>query len=216
MAEQTELVVSPREVLGKAVKRLRKEGLIPANIYGHGEDAVPVQFNAIEFETLVRKHATRGILALRLQDGGTQTVLVRHVQHEPKSGKLLHVDFGRVNMNERIAAKVPLHFVGDAPAVKVEGGTLLPLLEAVEIECEASKIVEFVEVDITKLEQLETPLHAKDIKLPDNYTLVTDPEEPIVKVAAPRVAEAEAVSETVETTAPAASEEGEESETAGE
>lgn len=197
MAEQTELEVAPRTVMGKANKRLRKDGLIPGNIFGHNQEAQTIQLDAVRFDYLRRHGALRSILTLRLSDASTQTVLLRHVQRAPKSGKILHVDFSRVNLTERVTMRVPLHFTGESPAVKNEGGVLLHLVEVLEIECSASDIVDAIEVDISSLAEIDATLHASDVKLPTSFTLITNPEEPIAKVSATR---AEPVPETAEVT----------------
>ncbi|HLH62523.1 MAG TPA: 50S ribosomal protein L25 [Ktedonobacteraceae bacterium] len=208
MAQQTELAISPREVMGKATKRLRKAGIIPANIFGHHEEPQAVQIDAIAFDQLVRGHHATNIIALRLPgDAAPQTALIRHVQHDPRSGKVIHVDFFRVSLNERITSKIPLRFAGEAPAVKNEGGVLLHLLDALEIECEAKDLVEYIEVDVTPLTEIDAIIHAGDVKLPENYTLLTDPKEGIAKVAATRAEiaeEAEATEGGAATPAPAA------------
>ena len=201
MAQQTELEISPRHVMGKATKRLRKVGIIPANIFGHHETSQAVQIDAVAFDQLVRAHRATSIVALRQSDNGaTQTALIRHVQHDPRSGKIIHVDFFRVSLTERITSKVPLHFVGEAPAVKIEGGVLLRLMDALEVECEARDLVEFVEVDVTSLTEIDALIHAEDVKLPASYTLLTDPKEGVAKVAATR---AEVAGEAAEAPAPA-------------
>ncbi|GCE26119.1 50S ribosomal protein L25 [Dictyobacter alpinus] len=187
MADKTVLEAAPRTIVGKANKRLRKDGLIPANIYGHKEASMPIQLDAIAFDRLRRSHGLRNVLSISLPDVPAQTVLVRHIQHNPVTGGITHVDFTRVSMRERLEVKVPLNFVGEAPGVKVEGGVLLHLLESLAVECAASDIVEHLDVDITSLTDIDSTLHAKDVKLPAGYKLVTDPEEPIVKISAPRV-----------------------------
>lgn len=203
MAEKIEIAVTPREAMGKATKRLRKEGLLPANIYGHHQDSQAIQLEVREFERVLKAHAATGIINLRQSgDGVVQTALIRHVQHDPRSGKPIHVDFFRVSMDERLAVKVPLHFVGEAPAVKNEGGVLLHLLEALEVEGKASDLPEFIEVDITPLTDIDSILHASDVTLPDGFTLVTDASEGVAKVAATRAEKAEEA-EAAET-APAA------------
>jgi large subunit ribosomal protein L25 len=202
MVQQMELAISHREVMGKATKRLRKAGIIPANIFGHKEAPQAVQLDAIDFDRLRRSHAATGVIALRLPDNsGVQTALIRHVQHDPRSGKVIHIDFFRVSLNERLNVKVPLHFVGEAPGVKIEGGVLLHLLDALEVECLASAIPEYLDVDISALTEIDSILHAEDIQLPPNFTLVTDPQEGVVKVAATR---AEVAEEAAEEAAPAA------------
>lgn len=218
MAQQTELEISPRQVMGKATKRLRKVGIIPANIFGHHQDSQSIQIDAVAFDQLVRAHRATGIIALR-QSGkrATQTALIRHVQHDPRSGKIIHVDFFRVSLTERITSKVPLRFVGEAPGVKIEGGVLLHLMDALEVECEARDLVEYIEVDITPLTEIDSIIHAGDVKLPAKYTLLSDPKEGVAKVAATRAEVAEVAAEEVaEATAPAAPAPEEERAAAGE
>lgn len=199
MAQQTELEIAPREVMGKATKRLRKDGIIPANIFGHKEEPQAVQLDAVTFDRLRRSHAATGVIALRMPDSNrTQTALIRHVQHDPRSGKVLHVDFYRVSLTESLKIKVALHFVGESPAVKNENGVLLHLLDALEVECLASEIPEYIEVDISSINEIDGMLHAEDVKLPANVKLVTDPKEGVAKVAATRAEVAEEAAEAVE------------------
>jgi large subunit ribosomal protein L25 len=198
MANQTELAVTRREVTGKAVKHMRKAGLIPANIYGHKEASEAVQINAADFEALRKARKTTAIIALRMSGAKAQTALVRHVQRNPINGKVLHIDFFRVSLTDRILMKVPLHVVGEAPGVKNENGVLLHLLDTLEVECAAQDIVNSFDVDVTSLEHIDDTLHASDVKLPQGFKLVTDAEEAIVKIAATR---AEKVEETEEAAA---------------
>ena len=202
MTQQTVLQISPREVTGKATKRLRKEGIIPANISGHKEESQTVQVEALAFEALKRAHAATGIITLRLSGSErVQTALVRRVQRDPRSGKILHIDFSRVSLTERITMKVPLRFAGEAPGVKDVGGVLLHLLDTLEVECTASDIVDYIEVDISPLTEIDSMLHAEDVKLPTSFTLITDPKEGIAKIAATRAEKVEEVAE--EAAAPA-------------
>jgi large subunit ribosomal protein L25 len=201
MAQRTELNVHARTILGKAAKRLRQKGIIPANIYGHKKEPQAVQLDAVTFDRLRRDHNTRNIFSLHVDDGPAQTALIRHVQIDPISQNVMHIDFARVNLNEVITSKIPLNFVGEAPGVKVEGGMLLRVLEALEVSCRVSALVESLEVDVSVLEHLDDTIYARDIALPANYELGIDPDEPVVKVAVPRAekaAEAEEVTEARE------------------
>lgn len=192
MAKQAELTISSREVTGKATKRLRSAGIIPANISGRGEASQAVQVEGRAFEELRRTHSTTGIISLRTSGARRgQTTLIRHVQRDPITTRILHIDFFRVSLRDRITVKVPLRFTGVAPGVKIEGGVLLHLLEALEVECAAGDLVEALEIDVSGLEHIDDTIHAKDIILPENYTLTTDPEEAVVKVIPPRVEKAE-------------------------
>jgi len=209
MAQQVELAVAHREVTGKATKRLRKAGIIPANIFGHHEDSQSIQVDAKIFDRLRRSHGATSVITLRMPDSGTQTALIRRMQRDPRTGRVIHVDFFRISMSERINVKVVLHFIGDAPAVKNEGGVLLHLLDTLEVECMASDIPESLDVDVSSLANIDDMLHATDVKLPANFTLLTDPNEGIAKVAATRAELAQETAETpaaAETPAPAATE----------
>ena len=195
MADIKELEAAPRTVTGKATKRLRKAGIVPAHVFGRGEESETIQIDAKVFEQFLRSHSATNIITLKLPSH-TQTVLLRHLQHAPTTSQILHADFFRLTMEERIRVKLPLHFVGESLAVKVEGGVLLHLLEAVDVESLASDLVERLDVDISSLTHIGDILHAKDIVLPQGYILFTDADESIVKVAGSR---AEAVSPTATT-----------------
>ncbi|HET8843470.1 MAG TPA: 50S ribosomal protein L25 [Ktedonobacteraceae bacterium] len=187
MAKHTELAVSPREVTGKATRQLRATGLLPANIFGQGTKSQTIQLSTLDFDRLRNGHHTSVVIVLRIE--GTllpQMALVRHVQRHPITEKVLHIDFLRIDLKERVTARLPLHFEGDAPAVKAEGGMVLHLLETLEVECAAGDIIQFLSADISHLESIDAMLHAKDIKLPPNYTLLADPDEPVVKITQPR------------------------------
>jgi large subunit ribosomal protein L25 len=203
MAAQRELEVTRRSVFGKQTKKLRREGKIPGNIYGHGLESIAVEFDSHTFERLSHQSGFRSIVSLKGLGSSVETVLVRSVQLDPIKDKVLHVDFTRVSMDERIETEIPLHFVGEAPGVKLTGGVLLHLVEALPVACSASDIVGAIEVDISPLTEIDAMLYAREVKLPANYALTIDPEEPIVKVAAPRARAAEV--EVVEAPAPATS-----------
>ena len=187
MAEQVVLDASPRTVMGKASRHLRREGLLPANIYGHKQTPTPIQIDAMLFDRLRREHGTRNIITLRFADAPSQMALVKHVQRDAVTGHVLHIDFTRVDVRERLDVKIPLHFVGEAPGVKIQGGVFLPLMDSLAVACEAADMAEHIDVDITSLTDLDSVLHAGEVKLPGNYDLVTDPDEPIVKIDPPRV-----------------------------
>ena len=205
MAQQVELQISPREVTGKATKRLRKAGIIPANIFGHKQESQTVQVEALAFEALRRAHRTKSVLSLRMPGrGNVQTALIRRIQRDPRNGKILHIDFFRVSLTERVTVKVPLHVVGEAPAVKIENGVLLHLLDALEVECAAQDIVDRFDVDVSSLTEIDAIIHAGDIQLPPNYTLITSHDEGVVKVAATRAEIAEEAAEVEAAAAPEA------------
>jgi len=186
MAKQRELAVALRSTEGKANKQLRKKGLIPGNITGHNMEPQAIQVEAVAFEVLRRSGAATGLIQLTMSDAPAQSALIRHVQRAPASDQVLHIDFSRIGVDERITAKVPLRYVGESLSVKTMGGVLLHLLEKLDVECPASDIADYFEVDISSLTEIDATLRADDVKLPANYTLITPPNESIVKVAATR------------------------------
>src|SRR5258707_6793649 len=116
--QQVELQISPREIVGKAAKRLRKAGIIPANIFGHKEASQTVQVEALAFEALRRTHRSKGILSLRMTgSNNVQTALIRRIERHPRSGNILHIDFFRVTSSKRITFKIPLCRTGEVPSV---------------------------------------------------------------------------------------------------
>jgi large subunit ribosomal protein L25 len=184
MVEHTELAVALRPTIGNANKRLRRQGWIPGNITGHNQESQPVQVAALAFDTLRRNHAATSLIRLIMPDASAQTVLIRHVQHAPASEKVLHIDFSRASVSERITAKVPLRYVGESLSVKNKSGVLLHLLDRLDVECPASAIADYLEVDISALTEIDATLHACDVTLPANYTLMTLQGESIAKIVA--------------------------------
>jgi large subunit ribosomal protein L25 len=217
MAEQVTLEIENRTVTGKQVRQLRRAGIVPANIYGHGRPSRAVQVNGLAFRKFLNAHGGNRVIQLQL-NGAAEPALVRHIEREPKTGKIQHVDFMHVEMNEKLRARVTVHLVGEAPAVKTLRGVLLHLTDTIEVECLPNDLPESVEVDVSGLEELDVPVLVSDIKLPRNVTLLTDSAEQLAKVVATR-AEPEpeaAATEAAEQPAEAAAEEAAESSEASE
>jgi large subunit ribosomal protein L25 len=202
MAEQLTVTAQPRVILGKAVRRLRREGTIPANIYGRGRTSRAVQLEGPELKRLLAANAGSRVIQLRV-NGAQEAAMVRHITHEPRSGRVLHIDFMHVVMTEKLRAPVPMRLVGEAPAVRTLGGTLLHMRDALEVECLPRDLPEALELDISPLDSFDATLHAREVPLPAGVTLLDPPDEPVVKVSPPRMVEEEAP-------APAAAAEAEE------
>ena len=193
MADQASLQVAPRNVLRKHVKRLRREGIIPANIYGRHQPSQPLQVDSHTFERFLAGHHLTRVVNLQVDnsDGVPLNALVRHISRSPRTGKVLHVDFLRVSMSELITVRVPVRLVGEAPAVKVEGGVLLHLLDTIEVEALPADLPDSLELDISELKEIDAALHVRDIVVPAKVKLLSDPDEQVVKVIAPRAVLAE-------------------------
>ena len=210
MADQASLQVAPRNVMGRHVKRLRREGIIPANIYGRHQPSQALQVDSYVFERFLAGHHLTRVVNLQVDsNGGTLNALVRHISRSPRTGKVLHVDFLRVSMSEPITVRVPVRLIGEAPAVKVEGGVLLHLLDTVEVEALPADLPEGLELDISKLVEIDASLHVSDLVVPAKVKLLSDPEESVAKVIAPRAVLAEEAKAEAEAEAAAAPAEAE-------
>lgn len=205
MANAT-LTVEARTVLGKKVARLRRGGVTPANVYGHGLASATVQVSTPELQRLLKETTRNAIIDLKVAgERSPRPVMIRSVQRDPVSHELLHVDFYQVSLKERMRAEVPVHLVGVSPAVKDLGGILLHELEALAVRALPTDIPPAIEVDVSGLTELEQAIHVGQLPGSDRYEVLTDPEVVVVKVASPRLAaeaaeaaEAEAVAEAME------------------
>jgi large subunit ribosomal protein L25 len=181
------LAATGRETTGKAVSRLRKTGLLPGVVYGHGVESANVTVDAHEFEQL-RKHTTGNTLIdLKVDGGRARPVLVHGVQVHPVNRRPLHVDLFLVRMTEEMTVDVPLVPVGASRAVDELGGTLLHLTETVKVKALPDHLPESIEYSVESLEDFDTTVHVRDLTIPDDVTLLTDPEEAVAKVQQPRL-----------------------------
>src|SRR3972149_12018644 len=199
MAEtRTELKVAPREVLGKKVKALRRQGFTPANIFGHHVESKAVQIPSEELRLALKKIARNQIVYLRLDGEEARPVFVKDLQHNPVTDVVLHVDFLQISLKEKVRLEVPLHFVGLAPAIDRPGGVLVTALDHISVEALPTEVPSFIEVDVSGLEEIDQSLHVSDLKVPEGATVLSDPELVIVKAAAPAIERAAAAEEAAE------------------
>ncbi len=190
MAEAQKLPVRPRTVLGKRVGRLRRSGVLPAVVFGGHADSVAVETDMRSFELGYRRWGNTTLLALDGLDGGEVSALVHGVSRDPRSGRLLHVDFQRVSLTEKTHADVPLHFMGDSPAVRTLGAVLVHAMDHVRVEAFPQDMPHQIDVDQSGLEQVDDAIHVRDLVVDASLVLVLDdPAELIVKVVPARVEE---------------------------
>lgn len=187
MAEQVRLAAQPRTVLGKKVRSLRRQGIVPANIYGAHRDSMPIQLDGHELKRAIETHGATTLFNLDIPGAAAETVLIARVQHEPASGAMQHVDFIHVVLGQPIHARVPVHFIGEAPAVTQLDGVLVHPTEVVEVEALPSKLPEAFEVDVTRLTEFGQNVSVGDLSVPSGITVLTDASETLVTVTAPKV-----------------------------
>lgn len=181
------LAAEHRDVTGKAVSRLRKDGRLPAVVYGHGVESTNISIETHEFE-LLRKHAGPNAL-IDLSVGGkkAQPVLINGVQVHPVTRRPLHLDLFLVRMTEELTVDVPLVPVGESIAVSQLGGTLLHPTETVKVKALPDHLPQSIEYSIDALVDFDATINVRDLTVPDDVTLLTDGDEIVAKVQAPRV-----------------------------
>jgi large subunit ribosomal protein L25 len=190
MTQRAIIQVQKREAIGKAVKILRRQGLVPGNLYGKGKASQPIQMNARELTRFIATHGPATLIDLHL-DGNKrgETVMVQQIQREPVSHAIQHVDFLQIQMSKPIRLHIPIRIEGEAPAVTRDNGVLLHILESVEVEALPAKLPEALSLNISDMEELKSIRHVSDLEIPPDVTLLTSVEEVIVKVEAPRTLE---------------------------
>ena len=177
----TVLDVKPRDAK-VSVEDMRKQGLMPAVFYGPKEETTPITIETGAFERVFKTAGETTIITLKGVDGDKET-LVRDVQFHPLTDKPLHADFYVLEKGKKITISIPLEFVGQSPAEKA-GHILVKALHEVEIEVAANELPQFLEVDISKLENVGDHVTAADIKLPSSAALLANPEEIVASVTA--------------------------------
>ena len=193
MAKQVKLSARARAHIGGTVaNKLKRDGLIPAIIYGGKENPLPLQVASREISTLLSHARGENILVeLEIDNAGATTnrmALIQEVQHAPLTGGIVHVDFHAVNMNEVLNTSVPVESFGEPSGVKNFGGILEQLIRSVEIECLPKDLPEVITVDVSGLE-IGSSIHVKHLILPAGVKALGDEDLTVFLVAAPAVAE---------------------------
>jgi len=194
--EAIELQASPRTVLGKKVRHLRRQGMLPANLFGHNLASQALQVEERAFQRAFAQAGMNTLVSLKVEGAEPKMVLIRGLQRNPLKRDLLHVDFYQVAMMEKLTAQVPLVFVGEAPGVAA-GGILLHNIDEVEIECLPGDLLRQIDVDISGLQEIDDAIHVKDLKVSAAIRILRDPDELVVKILPPAKEEVEEVAAEV-------------------
>jgi large subunit ribosomal protein L25 len=203
-----ELPVETREVTGKKVAALRRSGFLPANVYGKGLDSVSIQVASETMDQTLKAAVANEVIDLKISgESKTRPVVIQKVQRHPLNSSVLHAEFYQVSLTQTMRAEVPLVVVGSSEAVGTYNGVLMTALESLQVEALPLDVPSRIEVDITPLVELEQSLHVRDLSVPANVTVLTDPEVMVVKISSPRVSEEEEAVAEAEAGAEAAAEE---------
>jgi large subunit ribosomal protein L25 len=205
------LAAEPREITGKKVAMLRRDGRLPAVVFGHGESSESVSIDSHEFEQLRRHVGQNALIDLSIHGKGARPVLIQGVQVHPVNRRPLHVDLFLVRMTEELTVDVPLVATGTSRAIEDENGTLLHPIEHVRVKALPDHLPQSIEYSIDSLVDFDAVIKVSDLAIPGDVTLLTDADEIVAKVQAPRVevepepvvAEGEEAAEGEEGAAPA-------------
>lgn len=192
-----DLTVRNRERFGKAAKALRKQGLIPAELYGHGISNLHLTVDAKEFRKIFREAGENTVITLCI-DGEKRPALIHDVERDYLGGEVIHVDFYQVRMDEKLKAHVPIEFIGEAPAVKVLGGILNRTISEIEVEALPADLPHRLTIDLSPLMEMNQSVYVRDIPIPAGVKILVDPETVVATVAPPIEEEVAAAPPTAE------------------
>jgi large subunit ribosomal protein L25 len=188
----------PRTQVQRAeVTKLRRDGRVPATIYGRQAKPQNLEVNSKEFADLLNHSVSENLLVdLSVENDARskRLALVQEIQHHPLDGKVLHVDFHEVAENEKVTVQVPVETTGEAAGVKTGGGTLEHILHKLKIRCLPKDLPEQIVLDVTALE-IGKSIHLGEIKAPEGVEILGDKHITVVAVAAPRAEEEVAATE---------------------
>ena len=188
--EKYVLEAKKREVIGKQVKALRREGLLPAVIYGSDIEPMPLTLNTSEVRQILSVIGANTLITLKIGKK-ERLALVRDLQREVINRNLLHIDFQAVSMEETISTTVPVLVVGESPAVKELNALLVTSMDFLQIEAKAKDLPDTISVDVSELVQIGDNIQVKDLIFSGDVNVLEDPELTVVVVAAPTLMEIE-------------------------
>lgn len=210
MSEKVNLAATLRE--GKLADL---KDTIAAVVYGSGTENLSLSVKRFEFENVFAKSGESGLVMLNVEGKGELPVIIKALQYDAVKHRIIHVDFYKLNMNEKVTAEVTLNFIGEAPAVKL-GGIVNRQFDTLEIECLPSDLMQKLDIDLSGLAAMGDTIHVSDIKLPANVVFKHEPTDIVVQIIEPAKVEVAPVAETTPaegTAAPAADAKKEEGKT---
>lgn len=179
-----------RKVSGKKVKKIRKEGVLPAVLYGPEIKNLSLEMDIKEFKIVYKEAGESSLISLRA-DGAKFSVLIHEIKKDPLTEELIHVDFYQPILTEEVEATVPIVFEGEAPAVKELGGTMVKEIQEVEVKALPQNLPHEIKVNIEKLKTFEDEILVKDLEVPENVKIQKEPDETVVNVLPPARVEEE-------------------------
>lgn len=193
MADDLTLQLEPRSITGKRVRRLRRDGIVPGNVYGRGMESISVQASLLELRRVFRAVDRNAVVTAQIDgEGETRPVVLRTVQRHPVTHQVEHVDLYHIDLNRPIHSSAAVHVTGadECQAIAI-GGVLVHGLASVMLEALPMDMPSELTIDISGLEHYGQSVHVSDLVLPEGVRALTDPTAQIATVVAPRIEEEE-------------------------
>jgi large subunit ribosomal protein L25 len=177
------LKAEERDILGKKVNKLRKQGVIPGHVFGKKLETEHVSVKEVDFIKVLKEAGETGLVDLRIGEEKVRPVLIRQVQVDPVLGKMLNIDFYQVNLSEKTKVNVPVVLIGEQPELVHSGEAVViqPMME-VEVEALPTDLPENIEVDITTLKAIDDAIFVSNLNVPEGVELLAEPESVVVKL----------------------------------
>lgn len=179
------LKVQKRDVLGKKVKGLYRDGKVIGNLYGRGKESIPIVGDYEPMRKVIEEAGKNHPIELSVEGDADHLVLIKNVDYDPVKGRARHIEFHMVNRNEKVEAEVPVELVGTAPAV-LAGNIVITLNDTVLVEAIPTSLPDHLEANAELLKDPDDMITLADIALPANVEFIDEPTTPLFKVEVPR------------------------------
>lgn len=183
-AQKIELNGQPREILGSRVKQLRNEGFVPAVLYGKGLEPISLQIQKKDFEKTLKLAGESTLVYLNV-DGKSYPTIIHDVTRDPLKDSVLHADFYKVRLDEKIKTKIPVVFMGESPAVKSLGGIFVRNVNELEVEALPQNLPHEITIDISKMDKIGDQVLIRDLKLGSDVVVMAESDDIIALVQEP-------------------------------
>ena len=185
--QQAKLEAQSRDAFGKqSARALRREGEVPAVLYGRSQDTLAIQLNARIFKQFLRTYGENVIINMEIGGGNTETVIIKEIQRDPvEKRQLLHADFIRISLDEPVTSPVPVVLVGSPVGVE-EGGVLESPLRQVTLHCLPMQFPTEITIEVSQLD-IGDAIHVGDLDFSDEIEVIDEPERIVAMVSQPRV-----------------------------
>ena len=191
MADRIKVKLEKRSVIGKKVAKLRREGILPATVYGKGVGPYSVQMDARTFNDMYRKAGRTTLIDLDIPGEKGVSAFVHMLQRHPVTRNIIHVDFRAVDLRTNVTVAVPIHIVGESELVERNDAVLNQAITAIEVSALPTELPSHITVDISGLDSMEKSIHVRDLAPLEHGSFVTDPDELIVSLSPTRPVEEE-------------------------